>query len=43
VPVWLDVYNMAERESSTAQTMAEAVEGSGVFLMCVSDTYKDSP
>ncbi|KAL8622209.1 hypothetical protein ACOMHN_053011 [Nucella lapillus] len=41
--VWMDVYNMAEGEESTLQTMAEAVEGSAVVLMGVSETYKSSP
>ena len=33
---------MAEGEASTTQTMAEAVQGSVVFLMCVSESYKRS-
>ena len=38
----MDIKNMAEGENSTIQTMAEAVEGSVVFLMCVSESYKRS-
>ena len=38
----MDIYNIAEGEETTTQSMAEAVERSVVFLMCVSETYKDS-
>ena len=42
IDVWMDIHKMAEGEESTTQTMAEAVEGAVVFLMCVSESYKYS-
>ncbi|KAL8591059.1 hypothetical protein ACOMHN_037292 [Nucella lapillus] len=41
--MWMDIHNMADGDESTLQTMAEAVEGSAVVLMCVSESYKNSP
>ena len=41
--MWMDIYHMADGEESTLQTMADAVEGSAVVIMCVSESYKDSP
>ena len=38
----MDIKNMAEGDDSTIETMAKAVEGSVVFLMCVSESYKHS-
>eukprot|EP01079_Euglenida_sp_SAG-EU17-18_P003245 gene3245-3759_t len=38
--VWLDVDQMA---GSTMDAMAEAVEGSALVLICMSQKYKDSP
>ncbi|XP_070209325.1 uncharacterized protein [Littorina saxatilis] len=42
IPVWMDIFNMADAEDTTSQAMAEAVEGSVVFLMCYSKNYKNS-
>ena len=39
----MDIYDMADGAESALQTMAEAVEGSVVVIMCVSESYKDSP